>query len=196
MGDAAPEVSSDSERLILVDENDHDVGQLSKLECHEGDGVLHRAFSIFLFDHRGDVLLQRRSAAKKLWPGYWSNACCSHPRYGESMEEAVHRRLEQELNVSADLNYVYKFAYSARFGDVGSERELCWVWTGEVDPAEIRPNPNEIEDWQFMPTDELGERLSQTPERFTPWLRMEWSCLIEEFPAFLPGRVSNGAPGE
>ena len=76
-------VSSDLEQLILVDPNDTEIGSMTKLDCHQGDGVLHRAFSVFVFNSRGDTLLQQRSELKMLWPGYWSNACCRHPRVGE-----------------------------------------------------------------------------------------------------------------
>ena len=94
MGEVVREkVSFDDEPLILVDENDREIGYRSKVDCHTGHGTLHRAFSIFLFDNRGRVLLQQRAAGKPLWPLYWSNSCCSHPRRGESMQQALHRRL-------------------------------------------------------------------------------------------------------
>jgi len=184
---AIPVVSSDSELLILVDEDDNDIGHLSKQECHAGEGVLHRAFSIFLFTDDGDVLLQRRSPQKLLWPGYWSNACCSHPRYGETMIDAVHRRLAQELDVTANLTYLYKFIYSANYEDIGSEHELCWVWTGTVDADAIAPNENEVEEWQLLSQSELDARLEREPEAFTPWMKMEWSRLQREFPTYLTG---------
>ena len=82
---------------------------MTKLDCHEGDGVLHRAFSVFVFNSRGDSL-QQRSKLKMLWPGYWSNACCSHPRVGEDSKEAAHRRLKQELGLSMELSFLYKFS--------------------------------------------------------------------------------------
>ncbi|HVS02847.1 MAG TPA: isopentenyl-diphosphate delta-isomerase, partial [Thermoanaerobaculia bacterium] len=94
-------VSFANEELILVDEDDREVGHLSKAEAHAGEGVLHRAFSVLLFDRRGNLLLQRRAGGKQLWPGYWSNSCCSHPRRGESMEVATRRRLAEELGVDA-----------------------------------------------------------------------------------------------
>ena len=89
-------VSSEAEELILVDGEDNETGYLSKAACHDGDGVLHRAFSLFLFDSAGRLLLQQRAATKRLWPGFWSNSCCSHPRRGESMEVATSRRLRDE----------------------------------------------------------------------------------------------------
>ncbi|MBD3647836.1 MAG: isopentenyl-diphosphate Delta-isomerase [Pseudomonadales bacterium] len=174
-------VSSDRESLILVDENDVEIGQMSKRECHLGEGVLHRAFSIFIFNEVGDVLLQKRSSQKFLWPGFWSNACCSHPRAGESLDEAVHRRLEQELGIATHLNYLYKFIYKARFGDVGVEHELCSVWTGTAESDQVRSNRNEIEDWCFVTKAELETDLDRHPERYTPWMKMEWRRILDDF---------------
>lgn len=171
---AAPAiVSFDDEALILVDEDDREIGSLSKAECHHGDGVLHRAFSLFIFDRDGRLLLQQRSAEKRLWPLYWSNSCCSHPRHGESMDEAVHRRLLQELRMTSDLHYLYKFQYQARFMDVGSENELCWVYAGTSDePA--RPNRTEVADHRWVTPAELDHEMTNRPETLTPWFRMEW----------------------
>ena len=121
-------VSSDQEPLILVDSADREVGFLDKSSCHDGDGVLHRAFSLFIFNGLGELLLQRRAGGKRLWPAYWSTSCCSHPRRGESMSEAVQRRMEQELGLRTPVRFVYKFEYQARFGDQGTEHELCWVY--------------------------------------------------------------------
>ena len=118
---------------MLVDTADHIVGHLDKSSCHDGEGVLHRAFSLFIFNARGELLMQRRHASKRLWPGFWSNSCCSHPRQGETMEDAVQRRCEQELGFRTPLNYLYKFEYHARFGDLGSEHELCSVYVGNFD---------------------------------------------------------------
>lgn len=173
-------VSFDSEELILVNENDEEVGHLDKSSCHDGDGVLHRAFSLFVFNPRGELLLQRRSRTKRLWPLFWSNSCCSHPRRGETMEEAVHRRLQQELGLDAKLEYLYKFQYSAQYEDAGSERELCSVYAGRTD-AEPQVNRNEIESWRFVSLDKLEAELAAFPERFTPWFKMEWKQITKEF---------------
>lgn len=174
-------VSSDLEPLILVNQNDDQIGQMSKRDCHLGEGVLHRAFSIFLFNAAGEVLLQQRSSQKFLWPGYWSNACCSHPRVGEGMEEAVHRRLQQELGITIGLKFLYKFEYKAGYKDIGTEHELCWVWSGQAEEDQIKPNRNEIETWQFVSSSELEEDLASHPEQFTPWMKMEWRRIKQDF---------------
>ncbi|MCB1843930.1 MAG: isopentenyl-diphosphate Delta-isomerase, partial [Halioglobus sp.] len=136
-------VSSESEELILVNADDEQTGHLSKAMCHNDDGVLHRAFSVFLFNRNGELLLQQRAASKRLWPMYWANSCCSHPRKGESMRVATERRLLQELGVRAEIEFVYKFIYQANYRGLGSEHELCWVYLGRS--VELpRPNRTEI----------------------------------------------------
>lgn len=177
---ANPVVSDESESLILVDRDDNELGTLSKARCHDGDGVLHRAFSLFVFDTGGRLLLQRRARDKRLWPGYWSNSCCSHPRAGEAMEEAVHRRLAQELGISAELAFVYKFVYQARYGEAGSEHELCWVYAGVTDDT-VQANETEVAEWCFVEPDMLSGELRAHPERYTPWCRMEWERLAGEY---------------
>jgi isopentenyl-diphosphate delta-isomerase len=166
-------VSSEDELLILVNEKDEEVGHLAKAACHDGDGVLHRAFSIFVFNDDGDLLVQRRSREKRLWPGYWSNSCCSHPRRGEVLAEAVHRRLHEELGMTSDLAFLYKFGYFARFGDLGSERELCSVFIGRsTDP--VRANANEVDEWRWISAGDLDVALRDRSDEHTPWLQLEW----------------------
>ena len=129
---SAPLVSFDDEPLVLVNEADEEVGFATKRRCHDGDGLLHRAFSVFLFSPAGDVLLQQRSEQKRLWPGVWSNACCSHQRRGETQEAAVQRRLLEELSLEAEVRFFFKFSYHARYDLHGSERELCHVYAGRL----------------------------------------------------------------
>jgi isopentenyl-diphosphate delta-isomerase len=172
-------VSSEAEQLILVDDDDREQGYLSKAACHDGAGTLHRAFSAFLFNAPGELLLQQRAVSKRLWPGYWSNSCCSHPRRGESMSTATGRRLDEELNLAADLRFVYKFRYQAPFGDLGSEHELCHVFLGRID-ADVRPNEEEIAAIRFVSAQTLDTELSEHPERFTPWFKLEWDALAGE----------------
>lgn len=177
-------VSSESEELILVDRDDNDIGFISKADAHDGDGMLHRAFSVFLFDHRGRLLLQQRAPGKRLWGGYWSNTCCSHPRRGESLDVATSRRLRDELNVEAELEHVYSFCYQARFGDDGSENELCHVYLGRS-PDEVRPNDNEIAALRFVSAAQLDDELASRLECFTPWFKQEWLELSSRYRARL-----------
>lgn len=166
-------VSSDSDQLILVNEQDEEIGCADKLACHDGEGLLHRAFSVLIFNSKGELLLQKRAEQKRLWGGYWSNSCCSHPRHGESMEEASQRRVLEELGLHATLCYLYKFQYQANFGEEGSENELCWVYIGLSDDEPIT-NPNEISAWRYVSPDALDDELELSPAAFTPWFKMEW----------------------
>lgn len=177
-------VSSESEELILVDEDDTELGVLDKGLCHDGDGVLHRAFSLFLFNSNGQLLLQQRADDKRLWPEYWSNSCCSHPRRGESMEIATRRRLADELNVDASLEFVYKFRYQSRFGSAGSENELCSVFLGRCDD-EVVANRSEIKAIRFVDAKSLARELEVAADLFTPWFKMEWDSLNNEYAATL-----------
>lgn len=172
------EVSFADEPLILVDECDRAIGFASKQRCHEGEGMLHRAFSVFLLDPKGRVLLQQRAAGKLLWPGFWANSCCSHPRRGEAVIEAAHRRLDEELGVQVELEVLFSFRYHARYLDAGSEHELCWVLRGLLD-APVRANPLEVADWRWVTPDELDGELVVHPERCTPWLLLEWPRVRE-----------------
>ena len=177
-------VSSDDESLILVDSDDRELGFLDKSSCHDGAGVLHRAFSLFVLNQSGELLIQQRAANKRLWPFYWSNSCCSHPRRGESMESAVGRRLEQELRLNMPLRYLYKFEYSESFGDLGTEHELCSVYVGCTGTEPV-VNTAEIASWRWIAADLLTVQLDTEPERFTPWFKMEWHRLRRDFPAAL-----------
>lgn len=181
-------VSFDDEPLILVDDQDEVIGFLPKAECHQGDGILHRAFSVFLFDSENRVLLQKRSHSKPLWPLIWSNSCCSHPRRGETLESAVQRRLQEELGISCKAEFLYKFQYHARFeaaGElVGSERELCAVfaarWTREAEEKKssgIVVNPTEVAELSWATLEELDTRAADPESNLSPWCRMEWQRL-------------------
>jgi len=173
-------VSFDDEKLILVDEKDNVLGYESKDVCHNGDGILHRAFSIFIFNSQGELLLQQRSQEKRLWGLYWSNTCCSHPRKGETYEQATMRRLQEELGLKAPLKFLFKFQYQARFNNKGSENELCSVYVGKCDePPSV--NPNEIAAVRYIPPEDLEKEMQLHPDKFTPWFKMEWERIRKEF---------------
>lgn len=177
-------VSSEDEALILVDESDREIGHLSKGECHDGDGVLHRAFSLFIFNSRRELLLQQRSAGKRLWPLYWSNSCCSHPRRGETTDEATRRRLDEELGIAADFDHLFTFQYHARYFDLGSESELCSVYAGRCDETP-RPNSTEIAAVRWITIDDLDREFIEQPEVFTPWFALEWTRVRDAFQSSL-----------
>jgi isopentenyl-diphosphate delta-isomerase len=142
--------------------------------------VLHRAFSLFLFNDAGELLLQQRAPEKRLWGGFWSNSCCSHPRRGESLEIATSRRLQDELNFDTALEHVYWFCYEANFGEAGSENELCHVFLGRTSD-ELRPNDSEIAAVRYVAPGVLDAELESQPERFTPWFKQEWRELKSSY---------------
>jgi isopentenyl-diphosphate Delta-isomerase len=165
---------ADLEPLILVDGADREVGHLDKVRCHAGRGVLHRAFSLLIFNGRRELLLQQRAASKRLWPLYWSNSCCSHPRRRETMEAAIHRRLGEELGLSCALQFLFKFEYQAQFDETGAEHELCSVYIGRSD-GPLRINREEIRAWRWVSPQELQQELAGPDAgHFTPWFRLEW----------------------
>ena len=187
---AAPVVSFDDEPLILVDSDDNVLGHMPKAEAHLGEGVLHRAFSIFLFNSEGHVLMQQRAPGKQLWGGFWSNSCCSHPRRGETVDEAAVRRLREEVDVDAPLTWLYKFEYHAQFGDVGAEHELCSVYIAHSD-APVSVNPNEVSDCAFMAPETLDAELKNNPDQYTPWLKLEWPRIREHHWATVAANAAN-----
>ncbi len=175
LGGACADIAADSEPLILVDEWDREVGHMSKAQCHAGEGVLHRAFSLLICNVAGELLLQQRAAGKLLWPLYWSNSCCSHPRHNESMETAIHRRLYEELGIRCPLRYLYKFQYRAQYGSAGAEHELCSVYVGCYD-GPLKINRNEIAGWRWVAPQALQAEMAEAAaSQFTPWFRLEWA---------------------
>ena len=173
---------ANSDLLILVDSDDQEIGLMDKTLCHEDQGKLHRAFSIFLFNRSGEVLIQQRATSKPLWGDFWSNTCCSHPRAGESIDSAASRRIEEELDIQAELSFIYKFEYQARFNEQLSENELCSVYFGHFDGAPT-PNPNEVQSWKWISRESLTKELRDNADLFTPWLKLEWSTLNEDYAA-------------
>lgn len=162
--------------IIVVNTADEEIGADFKSSVHHGEGVLHRAFSVYLFDSQARLLLQQRSALKPLWPGYWSNSCCSHPRPGEATREAAVRRLREELglaNVRA-LCFLFKFQYHARYDHCGAEHEVCSVFAAVADqPGRI--DLSEIADVRYVSAGVLDQDLHSQPQHYTPWLRIAWA---------------------
>jgi isopentenyl-diphosphate Delta-isomerase len=166
---------ADSDALILVDEADRRLGYLSRTLCHAGSGILHRAFSLLIFNGSGELLIQQRAPSKRLWPLYWSNSCCSHPRRSESMDVAIRRRLHEELGIRCELQFLFKFRYQAQFDATGAEHELCSVFIGRSDgPLEV--NRDEILDWRWIRPEVLQAQMSGPDSpMYTPWFTLEWA---------------------
>ena len=177
MTENSKQVSFDDEMLILVDDNDTITGYADKLACHRGEGILHRAFSIFIFNKNKELLIQKRSQQKHLWPLSWANSCCSHPRKGEELENATSRRLAEELGITTDLKHLFTFKYHAKYKNVGSEREMCAVYIGRSDD-QIHLNPNEIAETRWIGINELTRELAKNGDIYSPWIKLEWERMM------------------
>lgn len=158
------------DQVILVDENDREVGVMEKLEAHQ-KGVLHRAFSVLLFNSKSELLLQRRAAHKYHSGGLWTNTCCSHPSPGETLKDAAKRRLKEELNIEiADLEIINHILYKVEFENGLTEHEYDYILRGkwEYDPV---LNPEEADQFRWISLAQLSEEVNKEPDKFTYWFR-------------------------
>jgi len=160
------------EKLLLVNKKDQVIGYETKERCHRGKGLLHRGFSVYLFDNQGRLLIQKRSKFKKLWPLYWANSCCSHPRKDEDYEKAGERRLKQELGFTCPLRLADKFQYWAGYKDIGSENELCAILVGKYSNEKIKADPKEVADWKLVKIEDLEKDFKKNPDKYAPWFKI------------------------
>lgn len=165
--------------LTLVDSTDKIIGSVNKETCHKGMGLIHRAFSVFIFNDEKHLLIQKRSGKKLLWPLFWSNSVCGHPFYGEDCHDAARRRVKEELSIDVNLKYLFKLRYQASFNNIGSENEICYVFWGETKDA-VEANADEIDEWKYVDAPRLHELLLVQPDKFTPWFILEWNLIRKE----------------
>ena len=157
--------------LVLVDAKDNVIGYDEKASCHLTPTKLHRAFSIFIVNSKGEMLVHKRSSLKTTWPGFWTNACCSHPRRGESLEEATEKRLLFEMGFVCPLEYLFRFEYKSDYDETYGENEVDHVFFGLYDGVP-KPNKGEVEDWKFVRLAELLEDVETRGARYTPWFKI------------------------
>lgn len=173
-----PTATAMEEQVLLVNELDEAIGTMGKLKAHQV-GALHRAFSVFLFDDQGRLLIQKRAAGKYHSAGLWTNTCCSHPRPYETVQDAAQRRLMEEMGIDTPIEYRFSFLYKASFDNGLHEHELDHVffgaWSG---PA--KPHPEEAEDWKYISLDALAADMQRNPELYTVWLRTCWDQVCEQ----------------
>ena len=158
------------EHVVLVDENDQPIGQMEKQAAHVTPH-LHRAFSVFIFNSKGELLLQQRALSKYHSPGLWTNTCCSHPRAGETTAQAAQRRLMEEMGMTCEMREVYTFIYKAPVGQGLTEHELDHVFIGQSDD-EPNINRDEVESWKYMSLNDLKEDIKNHPEQYTEWFKI------------------------
>lgn len=158
------------EKLILVDENDFEIGVAEKMEAHQ-QGLLHRAFSIFIFNDKNELLLQQRALEKYHSGGLWTNTCCSHPIVGETMNESINRKLLQEMGMKAETNFAFSFIYKVQFSNELFEHELDHVYVGYSN-VKPEPNPEEVMNWKYASLDEIKQLMQLHPNAFTEWFKI------------------------
>lgn len=165
-------------KLIAVNKNDQFLKLTYKKEAHLKNGILHRAFSIFIINNKKEILLQKRSRHKMLWPLFWSNACCSHPTISlstsgsESLLKEAQKRLSEELGFTTKLRFIYKFIYQNNYKNIGSENELCYVLVGNYN-GQVKLNKKELSHYKWVSLDWLNKDLIQNPNIYTPWFKLE-----------------------
>lgn len=164
------EENVDKEYVVLVDEEDNEVGILEKMQAHV-EGKLHRAVSVFIFNSKKQLLLQKRAAVKYHSPNLWTNTCCSHPRQGETVKQAAVRRLTEEMQLSCPLKHVFSFIYNAKLDNGLTEYEYDHVFTGIADGIP-KPDPAEVGEWRYISIDQLDKEIKTQPEQFTEWFKI------------------------
>jgi len=157
------------QRLILVDEDDNPIGFGEKMKTHR-EGLLHKAFSIFVYNTQGELLLQKRSMSKYHSGGLWSNTCCSHPGPSDILEDIIHIRLQEEMGIDCELKEIFAFKYKAKLDHELYEHEIDHVFIGTFD-GDPSPDPREVEEWKWVTVNELLPNVKLNPGHYTFWFR-------------------------
>lgn len=168
-----------NEYLILVDENDIPQGKQEKLLAHQL-GLLHRAFSVFIFNTNGELLMQQRASEKYHSAGLWTNTCCSHPKFDEHTIDAVKRRLKQEMGIKCETKFAFSFMYKATFENGLIEHEYDHVYFGISDSLPI-PDRSEVQNWRYVSLKELQTNVSKHPEQYSEWFKICLPKVIDQF---------------
>lgn len=167
------------ELVILVDQNDTQVGVMEKMQAHV-EAVLHRAFSVFIFNSKGELMLQQRAFSKYHSPGLWSNTCCSHPRPGEKTSDAAHRRMKEEMGFDCDFTEAFSFIYKAPFTNELTEHEYDHVFIGISDKLPVI-NTDEAAAYRMATIDNIRKEMNQDPEKFSVWFRIAFDRVEDYF---------------
>ncbi len=167
------------EFVILVDKQDVEIGIMEKMEAHQ-KGILHRAFSVFLFNQKGELLLQQRAADKYHSPLKWTNTCCSHQKQNESTLAAAKRRLMEEMGIQCDVSLAYSFIYKADVGQGLTEHEFDYVLIGQYDNLDILFNPDEVADYKYVSMEWIEKELTTNPDIFTKWFVITFNDLKKQ----------------
>ena len=164
------------EQVILVDQSDSQIGVMEKIEAHR-QGLLHRAFSIFLINDSAEMLLQQRAKSKYHSGGLWTNTCCSHPKPGESIDQAAERRLQEEMGIVCDLNPIFQFNYKSKLDNGMMEHEFDHVYLGKFSGVP-EVNEQEVLDWKYFSIPVIQEELEINPQLYSSWFKIAFPKLI------------------
>jgi isopentenyl-diphosphate Delta-isomerase len=165
------------EKVILVDQYDNPIGEMEKMEAHE-KAILHRAFSIFVFNQHNELMLQQRALTKYHSPGLWTNTCCSHPRIGETLLEAGHRRLQEEMGFDCKLEKIFDFIYKAELDKGLTEHEFDHVLFGRFTESP-QINPDEVHHWKWMNMEAIASDMQANPDSYTIWFKIAFDRVNE-----------------
>lgn len=162
-----------AKRLLVVNQKDQIIRTDTVEKCHKGKGILHRAFTVFIFNDKGQLLIQQRSKFKKLWPLFWETSCSSHPQKRENCLEVAKKRLKEELGIKCPPQFLTKFRYQAPYKKIGSENEICWLLVGKYN-GKISADQKEINNWKWVSLKELAQDVKKTKNKnkYTPWLKI------------------------
>ncbi|MDX1349198.1 MAG: isopentenyl-diphosphate Delta-isomerase [Putridiphycobacter sp.] len=167
------------EHVVLVNEHDEPMGLMEKMEAHQ-KGLLHRAFSVFVFNTKGELLLQKRAASKYHSPNLWTNTCCSHPREKETTLEAANRRLMEEMGMTCHLKHAFHFIYQVSLDQGMIEHELDHVFIGTTDNLPVI-NPSEVGAYDYFPISDLSKQVIDQPEKFTEWFKICFDEVLKHY---------------
>jgi isopentenyl-diphosphate delta-isomerase len=170
---------SEKEYVVLVDVKDKPIGTMEKMEAHV-KGVLHRAFSVFIFNEDGELMLQQRAFSKYHTPGLWTNTCCSHPREGEKTDDAAHRRILEEMGFDCEFEEAFTFTYKADVGQGLTEHEFDHVFIGRSNITPII-NPEEVNDWKYMKLEDIKSDIQTNPSSYTVWFKIAFDEVMDHF---------------
>lgn len=164
--------------VVLVDENDNEIAEMEKLTAHE-QGYLHRAFSVFIFNDKGELLLQQRANHKYHGAGLWTNTCCSHPQWEENVDSSAVERLNYEMGLQCDLKWIYSFIYNERVENNLIEHELDYVFIGYSNQNPVL-NKDEVRDYKWMSIDEILFDIENNPSHYTVWFKKAFPVLLSK----------------
>lgn len=165
--------------ILLVNKKDEIIGKAEKIKAHKGKGLLHRAFSVFVF-YNDQLLIQKRNKNKYHSGGLWSNTCCSHPTTAKNLLQNVKKRLEEEMGFTCDINYEFKFKYEKTFSNKMTEKEIDYVFIGNCNKKpNIQPNPTEVEDWKWIKINKLRKYIKNNSSQYTYWFKKSYKKVYE-----------------